>query len=205
MASTANQPFLAAIQLFVDSSKQDMDQVVRRTGIKILGRLVEMSPVGQPDIWEVNQTASAYNTAVKEHNAALRENPANLTKAGRLKRGLRVNDSMDIKKPEGYVGGRFKNNWYVGFDNQPTESNDTPDASGQGSNSRGLAMLEVFRVGHVSSIYFTNNLPYAQALENGHSSQAPGGMVRITAAEFQRFFSEAVSEVKNDTGHHNGA
>ena len=197
MASTANQPFLAAIQLFVDSSKQDMDQVVRRTGIKILGRLVEMSPIGQPDTWEVNQTASAYNTAVKEHNAALRENPANLTKAGRLKRGLRVNDSMDIKKPEGYVGGRFKNNWYVGFDSQPTESNDTPDASGQGSNSRGLAVLEVFRVGHVSSIYFTNNLPYAQALENGHSSQAPGGMVGLTALDAAQYFREAMSEVRN--------
>jgi hypothetical protein len=51
---------------------------------------------------------------VREHNAALRDDPANLTKSGRLKRGLRVNDSMDIKKPEGYVGGRFKNNWYVG-------------------------------------------------------------------------------------------
>ena len=197
MASTANQPFLAAIQLFVDGAKQEMDQVVRRTGIKILGRLVEMSPVGQPDIWEVNQTASAYNTAVKEHNAALRENPANLTKAGRLKRGLRVNDSMDIKKPEGYVGGRFKNNWYVGFDSQPTESNDTPDASGQGSNSRGLAMLEVFRVGHVSSIYFTNNLPYAAALENGHSSQAPGGMVGLTALDAAQYFREAMSEVRN--------
>ena len=197
MASTANQPFLAAIQLFVDGSKQEMDQVVRRTGIKILGRLVEMSPIGQPDTWEVNQTASAYNTAVKEHNAALRENPANLTKAGRLKRGLRVNDSMDIKKPEGYVGGRFKNNWYVGFDSQPTESNDTPDASGQGSNSRGLAVLEVFRVGHVSSIYFTNNLPYAQALENGHSSQAPGGMVGLTALDAAQYFREAMSEVRN--------
>ncbi|WP_339025769.1 hypothetical protein [Leclercia pneumoniae] len=197
MASTANQPFLAAIQLFVDGSKQEMDQVVRRTGIKILGRLVEMSPVGQPDIWEVNQTASAYNTAVREHNAALRENPANLTKAGRLKRGLRVNDSVDIKKPEGYVGGRFKNNWYVGFDSQPTESNDTPDASGQGSNSRGLAVLEVFRVGHVSSIYFTNNLPYAAALENGHSSQAPGGMVGLTALDAAQYFREAMSEVRN--------
>lgn len=197
MASTANQPFLAAIQLFVDGSKQEMDQVVHRTGIKILGRLVEMSPVGQPDIWEVNQTASAYNTAVREHNAALRKNPANLTKAGRLKRGLRVNDSMDIKKPEGYIGGRFKNNWYVGFDSQPTESNDTPDASGQGSNSRGLAMLEVFRVGHVSSIYFTNNLPYAQALENGHSSQAPGGMVGLTALDAAQYFREAMSEVRN--------
>lgn len=197
MASSANQPFLAAIQLFVDSSKQDMDEVVRRTGIKILGRLVEMSPIGNPDLWQVNQTASAYNDAVRDHNAALRNDPANLTKGGRLKRGLRVNDSMDVKKPDGYVGGRFKNNWYVGLDSQPTQSNDTPDASGQGSNSRGMAVFEVFRVGQVSSIYFTNNLPYAQALENGHSGQAPGGMVGITALDAAQLFREAMSEVRN--------
>lgn len=197
MASSANQPFLAAIQLYIDSSKEGMDEVVRRTGIKILAQLVEMSPIGNPDIWQVNQTATAYNTAVREHNATLRDDPANLTKSGRLKRGLRVNDSMGIKKPEGYVGGRFKNNWYVGFDSQPTESNDTPDASGQGSNSRGLAVLEVFRVGQVSSIYFTNNLPYAQALENGHSGQAPGGMVGITALDAAQMFREAMSEVRN--------
>ncbi|MFT0667764.1 hypothetical protein RVL72_21510 [Enterobacter hormaechei subsp. xiangfangensis] len=197
MTSSANQPFLAAIQLFVDGSKQEIEEAVRRTGIKILGRLVDMSPVGQPEIWQVNQTASAYNTAVREHNAALRDAPANLTKAGRLRRGLRVNDSMDIKKPEGYVGGRFKNNWYVGLDSQPTETNDTPDASGQGSNSRGLAVLEVFRVGQVNSIYFTNNLPYAQALENGHSNQAPGGMVGLTALDAAQYFREAMSEVRN--------
>jgi hypothetical protein len=197
MTSSVNQPFLAAIQLFVDGSKQEIDEAVRRTGIKILGRLVEMSPVGQPETWQVNQTASAYNTAVREHNAALRDDPTNLTKSGRLKRGLRVNDSMDIKKPEGYVGGRFKNNWYVGFDSQPTETNDTPDASGQGSNSRGLAVLEVFRVGQVSTIYFTNNLPYAQALENGHSNQAPGGMVGLTALDAAQYFREAMNEVRN--------
>jgi hypothetical protein len=197
MTSSANQPFLAAIQLFVDGSKQEIEEAVRRTGIKILGRLVDMSPVGQPEIWQVNQTASAYNTAVREHTAALRDDPANLTKAGRLRRGLRVNDSMDIKKPEGYVGGRFKNNWYVGLDSQPTETNDTPDASGQGSNTRGLAVLEVFRVGQVNSIYFTNNLPYAQALENGHSNQAPGGMVGLTALDAAQYFREAMSEVRN--------
>ncbi|MDU3906566.1 MAG: hypothetical protein E7G85_16550 [Citrobacter portucalensis] len=197
MTSSANQPFLAAIQLFVDGSKQEIEEAVRRTGIKILGRLVDMSPVGQPEIWQVNQTASAYNTAVREYNAALRDDPANLTKAGRLRRGLRVNDSMDIKKPEGYVGGRFKNNWYVGLDSQPTETNDIPDASGQGSNSRGLAVLEVFRVGQVNSIYFTNNLPYASALENGHSNQAPGGMVGLTALDAAIYFREAMSEVRN--------
>ena len=84
MTSSANQPFLAAIQLFVDGSKQEIDEAVRRTGIKILGRLVEMSPVGQPETWQVNQTASAYNTAVREHNAALRDDPANLTTKARF-------------------------------------------------------------------------------------------------------------------------
>ena len=64
MTSSVNQPFLAAIQLFVDGSKQEIDEAVRRTGIKILGRLVEMSPVGQPETWQVNQTASAYNTCL---------------------------------------------------------------------------------------------------------------------------------------------
>lgn len=196
MAGSVNQPFTAAIQLFVDSSKQEMGEAVRRTSIKILAQLVDMSPVGQPDIWEVNQTATSYNTAVREHNASLRDDPANLTKSGRLKRGLRVNDSMDIKT-RGVRRRALQNNWYVGLDSQPTQSNDTPDASGQGSNSRGMAVLEVFRVGQVSSIYFTNNMPYAVALENGHSGQAPGGMVGITALDAAQLFREAMSEVRN--------
>jgi hypothetical protein len=144
----------------------------------------------------VNQTASAYNTAVREHNAALRDDPANLTKSGRLKRGLRVNDSMDIKKPEGYVGGRFKNNWYVGFDSQPTETNDTPDASGQGSNSRGLAVLEVFRVGR--SARFTSpttcHMPRRWRTDIQTRRPAVWWADSIDAAQY---FREAMSEVRN--------
>ncbi len=37
-----------------------------------------------------------------------------------------------------------------------------------------------------------NNLPYAIALEYGHSDQAPGGMVRITQARFQQIVEEAI-------------
>ena len=40
--------------------------------------------------------------------------------------------------------------------------------------------------------FFTNNLPYAAALENGHSGQAPGGMVRVTVARFQQIVLEAI-------------
>jgi len=34
------------------------------------------------------------------------------------------------------------------------------------------------------TLYFTNSLPYAERLEYGWSEQAPTGMVRISAAEF---------------------
>ena len=176
---------------------EDIKLRQRTIAIQLLNEIVQRSPVGNPELWAINATAVQYNKAVGEWNESLYADPANLTKSGRLKRGLRVNDSMDIKKPDGYVGGRFKNNWYVGFDSQPSQSNNTPDASGQGSNSRGLAVLEVFRVGQVSSIFFTNNLPYAAALENGHSNQAPGGMVGLTALDAAQYFREAMNEVRN--------
>lgn len=60
--------------------------MVRAVGIKILNQLVVMSPVGNPELWEVNQTAVSYNRAVYDHNEAQRANPDNLTKTGRLKK-----------------------------------------------------------------------------------------------------------------------
>ena len=42
-----------------------------------------------------------------------------------------------------------------------------------------------------ATIYLVNNLPYAVRLEYGWSKQAPAGMVRITAAEFQSIVDDA--------------
>ncbi|MCR4457576.1 hypothetical protein [Pseudescherichia sp. L3] len=199
-----NNAFTAAITAFVDKAKTNQEEVVRAVGIKILARLVQMSPVGNPELWAINKTAAAYNSAVAEHNQMQMADPANLTKTGRLRKAERVNDSMDIKAPPGYTGGRFRGNWQVSFDARTTDETGRVDKAGHLTIAAGNVTLGLFKVG-VRDIYFCNNVPYAYRLEMGHSSQAPGGMVRITAAEFQRYFSEAVSEVKNDTGHHNGA
>ncbi|TDX14857.1 hypothetical protein EDF88_4184 [Buttiauxella sp. BIGb0552] len=192
----SNQAFLQSIQIIVDSTKADVEAVARVTGIKILAQLVRMSPVGNPDVWEANQTAVAFNEEVTNHNNALRNDEANLTKTGRLRKGLKVHDSMDIKAPPGYTGGRFKANWFVGMDSQPVDATDDVDRTGNISMRRGRVILETFKVG-MTSIYFANNLPYAYELEMGHSKQAPGGMVRITAQDFQKLLSEAVKEVRN--------
>ncbi|UMK54482.1 hypothetical protein [Serratia ureilytica] len=191
-----NYAFMQAITAFVDKAKANQAQVVRATGIRILTQLVQMSPVGNPDLWEVNATAKAYNDAVAEHNDAQRNDPANLTPTGRLKKRARVSDSMDIKAPAGYSGGRFRGNWQVGLDAAPQGETGQVDKSGGKTLAAGTLVIERFRVG-MQAVYFTNNVPYAYQLEFGHSSQAPGGMVRITAADFQRHFQAAVSEVKS--------
>ncbi|MCD4562263.1 hypothetical protein HVX06_08960 [Enterobacter sp. RHB15-C17] len=189
-----NAGFIADINAFVDRAKANQDAVVRAVGIRILNQLVMMSPVGNPELWEINQTATAYNRAVYDHNEAQRADPSNLTKTGRLKKKARVVDGMDIKAPPGYTGGRFRGNWQVSFDAPTTEETGRIDKTGDLTKAAGNYTLSLFKVG-MSSIYFCNNVPYAYPLEMGHSTQAPGGMVRITAAEFQRFFDEAIREV----------
>ncbi|HFK5797968.1 TPA: hypothetical protein ACG0L7_001812 [Enterobacter hormaechei subsp. oharae] len=189
-----NAAFLAEITAFVNKAKTNQEAVVRAVGIKILNQLVMMSSVGNPELWEVNQTAISYNRAVYDHNEAQRANPDNLTKTGRPKKKARVVDGMDIKAPQGYTGGRFRGNWQVSFDAPTTDETGRIDKTGDLTKAAGNYTLSLFKVG-MKSIYFCNNVPYAYPLEMGHSTQAPGGMVRITAAEFQRFFEEAIKEV----------
>ncbi|MDA2940467.1 hypothetical protein [Enterobacter cloacae] len=189
-----NKAFTAAITAFVDKAKANQEAVVRAVGIRILNQLVMMSPVGNPELWEVNQAAVSYNRAVYDHNEAQRANPDNLTKTGRLKKKAQVVDGMDIKAPPGYTGGRFRGNWQVSFDAPTTDETGRVDKTGDLTKAAGNYTLSLFKVG-MKAIYFCNNVPYAYPLEMGHSTQALGGMVRITAAEFQRFFEEAVREV----------
>jgi hypothetical protein len=189
-----NQAFTAAITAFVDQAKANQEAVVRAVGIRILNQLVMMSPVGNPELWGINQTAVPYNQAVYDHNEAQRAVPSNLTKTGRLKKKARLVDGMDIKAPPGYTGGRFRGNWQVSFDAPTTEENGRIDKTGDLTKAAGNYTLSLFKV-RMRSIYFCNNVPYAYPLEMGHSTQAPGGMVRITAAEFQRFFDDVIREV----------
>lgn len=98
--------------------------------------------------------------------------------------------------PKGYVGGRFRANWQIGLDAPATGELDLIDADGEPTKKRLAAEIERIGAGHV--VHITNNLPYGPRLEyEGHSSQAPQGMVRITVAEFQSIVGQAAREVKS--------
>ena len=89
--------------------------------------------------------------------------------------------------PKGYVGGRFRANWQHGVGAINDKTTNDIDKSG----SMTIARLGSAAVGAGTVQYITNSLPYAQVLEDGHSTQAPHGMVKVTVARINRFLVKA--------------
>lgn len=100
--------------------------------------------------------------------------------------------SLVLKSP--VDTGRFRANWVTGVGAVNTATSEQVDPSGEGAIARAEGALQNVQVGGV--VYLTNSLPYAKRLEYGHSKQAPGGMVRITVAEYGQFLARAVGSVK---------
>lgn len=74
--------------------------------------------------------------------------------------------------------GRFRANWMVGIGQaDPSTVEETENVA----IPRGMAVLGGYR--EPVAVHVSNNLPYASALEDGHSKQAPAGVVGISVAE----------------------
>lgn len=96
--------------------------------------------------------------------------------------GWKPRPNGKIYYPKGYVGGTARANWQYGNGYIPQSFLQEQDKSGSRTIARivsELNSLEPFTV-H----YITNNTPYIIALEDGHSKQAPAGMVKSTLLEF---------------------
>ena len=168
----------------------DLVTVARKSTLDVFTAVVKRSPVGNPELWAENAAAAANNKQVAVYNAALRDDPTNLTKNGRLKRGLKRKDTMKIKGPAGYVGGRFRANWNVTYaapDHSTTQSTD---------KQRGLTEAQKALTLPVGGLVFlSNGLAYGPRLEyEAWSSQAPAGMIRISALEYNDYVKKALSK-----------
>lgn len=86
--------------------------------------------------------------------------------------------------PAGYIGGRLRANWQADINSPPQGEIDTPDGNGSSTTSRGTSEISKYTLND-KSIWFSNNLPYAERVENGWSSQAPQGMMRTTVKIWQ--------------------
>lgn len=92
--------------------------------------------------------------------------------------------------------GRFKGNWQVTANSAPPYAVNDYDREGSDTIARGKrAIRAIMRGGGaVRSIHFSNMLIYANALEYGHSKQAPMGVMGIVAARLSYFIAEAIAE-----------
>lgn len=96
--------------------------------------------------------------------------------------------------------GRAKGSWQVGIgmvNAAPTDRRDTTPLGEKDSLAAAQAAevaLETWKPGQ--KIFLTLSLPYARRLENGWSSQSPGGMVRLTVQDYSQALKRAVESIK---------
>lgn len=99
-----------------------------------------------------------------------------------------------VKRKTPVDTGHAQNNWLVNIgtpDNGETMSIAPPKGAKEADSfsARNAESISNYpKDGTFPAIYLQNNLPYALALEYGHSDQAPLGMVEITIIELDALF-----------------
>ncbi len=202
--------FALSLAEFAAQASEAIDASLREVIIEIGSSIIRMSPVGNPEIWAANvahreansRAADDYDFKVAVRNTLINLNESNFTKAGNLKRGVKY--AKPLTKTErdqnfnvngliagrDYVGGRFRANWNFSIGSVDNSFRIHPDPTGTEATARLVAGVIEFKAGQTA--FIVNNLPYAIPLEFGHSTQAPGGMVRVTVARFQQIVLEAI-------------
>lgn len=197
--------FGLSLRKYAESRREGLDRCVALTTLGIARSIVMMSPVGNPELWKSNSgvltARKAYNDFADAFNQGIADNPANFTKGGKLKRGIKyrkqlsraeVDDLYSLPAGKGYVGGRFRANWQFSTGSPEMSSLNERDASGSATMARLTEQIMAQSGGYIG--WLTNNVVYAISLEYGHSSQAPDGMVGVTLARVQKIVDEAIRE-----------
>lgn len=91
--------------------------------------------------------------------------------------------------------GRARANWFV-TEGQPSTQMDEHKGAKTGQVPA-PAPPDVSGITGEEPVYIINNLPYIEALENGHSKQAPNGMVKLAIQAEERAIENAMKAALN--------
>ena len=100
-----------------------------------------------------------------------------------------------VKRKTPVDTGHAQNNWIVNIGSPDTsdKASAKPAGGAKATDTFASANASILagypKDGSFPVIYLQNNLPYALALEYGHSAQAPAGMVAMTVAELEALMS----------------
>ncbi|QEG10386.1 hypothetical protein KMI8_11 [Klebsiella phage KMI8] len=93
--------------------------------------------------------------------------------------------------------GRFKGNWQITFNQAPLYALNRYDKEGVRTIAAGNAEIAKFGKGvGITTIWFSNMLIYANALEYGHSQQAPNGVMGIVSLRLGMYVTEAIRKAR---------
>lgn len=109
----------------------------------------------------------------------------------------------DLVKGSPVDTGRFRANWQITYNHIPMYALNEYDKSGNATIAAGIRTANVLplgRGGAVTTIYFSNMLIYANALEYGHSQQAPAGVLGLVAVRLRSYMAEAIIESRSKNG-----
>lgn len=102
-------------------------------------------------------------------------------------RGTLLSLSSAVIKDTPVDTGRLRSNWMPSIGSpdstQGTATSEADTISKVANTTASLKMGDTF--------YLTNNLPYAAAIEYGHSKRFPEGMLRKNVAKYDRAIREA--------------
>lgn len=84
--------------------------------------------------------------------------------------------------PPGYTGGTARANWQL-TNGAPAQGE--VNAADSGNATRSAVISELPRLQFTGKYTLANNLPYIERLEDGWSTQAPQGMVKLSVARVE--------------------
>ena len=105
-------------------------------------------------------------------------------KLNQIARKVFIDISTDIIRKSPVRTGRFRSNWMPEINKFSTETTESTE-SASSSIAKVVNSTKGFKIG--MSLTLSNSLPYAMALEYGHSKQAPSGVLRTSFAKANRW------------------
>lgn len=100
----------------------------------------------------------------------------------------------------GYVGGQFRGNWQLGVNQRPVGwLPGKIDPSGATTVAENISKIPKM-ASRGYTFYLVNNAPYAMALEEGHSTQAPHAFVYRIKREFNGIVRNIAAQIKSEGG-----
>jgi hypothetical protein len=141
------------------------------------------------DFPETNPNATArMRASVRQFNAEVRDFAVKVApeEAVTMQRAIVLEGLRRLVMKTPVKTGRARGNWQVSIGKDTDSILDVTDKTGGPTILRGTAPVLGLR--QLITCYITNNVEYIEALEKGHSQQAPAGMLAVTYEELKGMF-----------------